>query len=354
MAKSLIEAASVMQPLSAKPTGVSGSDDASQFPSPCVLSPRDETRRIFVDVVQKQLINLGVRPVPRPVFRKVHGVAKAILDIDTRIPGRFRHGILAQRSFPAWVRFSSDTSPTTPDSANSTIGIGIKLFGVDCRTLDEDDPDAGTADLVMQNHDRFFVDTGEEFCAFSNAAVSGDFDGFLASHPETKVVLGEMAKSQTSVLSATYWSVLPYACGPEAVIKYRLQPIGLVEENSASATNPDELRADLANRLVKSAAVFEFAIQPFTTDADTPIDAATRRWMTPFETVGTLTIEAQDITQLGQAPYGENLSMNPWRVPKANRPLGSIADSRRITYRASAFQRRTANGIPNVEPRKPR
>ncbi|TIS45798.1 MAG: hypothetical protein E5W96_29365 [Mesorhizobium sp.] len=319
----------------------------------CAASFREETRRLFVDVVQRHFLASGIRPAPRPVFRKVHGVAKATLRIDQGIPERFRQGLFSYRELVAWVRFSSDTSPDTPDASRSTIGIGIKLFGLRCETLDADDPDAGTADLLMQNHDRFFVDTGQDFCEFSHAAVNGNFDAYLAEHPETKVVLDEMAKPESSVLTATYWSVLPYACGPEAIVKYRLRPM-LASSQATPGADPNFLKVDLANRLSSSEAAFEFAIQPFSTDTETPVDAAIRRWPTAFVPIGSLVFERQDVNRAGQELYGDNLSINPWRTPLDNRPLGSIADSRRITYRSSAYVRRTANGVAAVEPRRPR
>ncbi|WP_246802231.1 hypothetical protein [Ensifer sp. ENS06] len=319
----------------------------------CKASFREETRRLFVDVVQRHFIGSGVRPAPRPVFRKVHGVAKATLRINQDISERYRQGLFSYREFAAWVRFSSDTSPDTADASRSTIGIGIKLFGLRGETLDADDPHAGTADLLMQNHDRFFVDTGQDFCEFSHAAVNGDFDTYLAEHPETKAVLDEMAKPESSLLTATYWSVLPYACGPEAIVKYRLRPM-LASNEAAHETDPNFLKLDLAHRLSASEATFEFAIQPFSSQEETPVDAATRRWPTSFVPVGSLVFERQDVNRIGQELYGDNLSINPWRTPLDNRPLGSIADSRRITYRSSAYVRRTANGVAAVEPGRPR
>jgi hypothetical protein len=326
---------------------------ADSFAAGCEVSFHEETRRIFVDVVQKGLIALGQRPAPRPVFRKVHGVARGTLRINTDLPDRFRHGLFARREFAAWIRFSSDTASNTPDDANSTLGIAIKLFGVGCDSLDSDDPDAGTADLLMQNHDRFFVDTGKDFCAFSHAAVFGDFDAYLASHPETKRVLDEMAKPEASVLTATFWSVLPYACGPEAIVKYRLQP-ATPTKDAAPPAGPNRLKAELERRLLDAEAEFELAVQPFSSEGETPLDAATRRWPTPFQPIAKLTIDRQDITTGGQAAYGDNLSMHPWRTPAANRPLGSIAEARRIAYRSAAYLRRTTNGVPAVEPTRPR
>jgi hypothetical protein len=333
---------------------ITAGTDTQLAASACAGPFREETRRLFVDVAQQGIIAAGVKPAPRPVFRKLHGIAHGSLRLHSDLPDRFRHGLLAQSSYAAWVRFSSDTRPQTPDRENSTLGIAIKLFGVTGATLDEDDPDAGTCDLLLQNHDRFFVDNGQDFCEFSHAAVLGDFDAYIAAHPETKVVLDEMAKPEASALGATYWSVLPYACGPEVAVKYRLAPLGAPAGGTLPVEDPDYLKADLARRLASGAASFEFAVQPFTSDTETPLDKAMKRWPTPFLPIGVLTLDRQVVGAPGQAAYGENLSFHPWRVPPSNQPLGSIADARRITYRSSAHLRRTVNGVPAVEPRRAR
>lgn len=322
--------------------------------SACDAASGEETRRLFVDVVQKRIIASGRRPAPRPVFRKLHGVARGDLLIDANLPERFRHGIFAGRDYPAWIRFSSDTASETPDGAGSTLGIGIKLFHVTGTTLDEDDPDAGTADLLMQNHDRFFVATGRDFCDFSHAAVLGDFDAWLAGHPETAEVLAEMSKIERSVLGATYWSVLPYACGSEASVKYRLTPLGHQQGDAPRVDVPNFLRNDFISRLTAGPARFELAVQAFTSEAETPLDNAMIRWQTPFQRIGELVIGRQDVAAAGQDAYGDNLSIHPWRVPQTNMPLGSIAQSRRLAYRSAGALRRTINGVSTCEPCRPR
>ena len=78
------------------------------------------------------------------------------------------------------------------------------------------------------------------------------------------------------------------------------------------------------------------------------------RWPTPFQRVGELVVDRQDVTAPGQEAYGDNLSFQPWRAPAANRPLGSVAASRQVTYRSAAHLRRTVNGVPAPEPGRPR
>jgi hypothetical protein len=110
---------------------------------------------MFVDIVQQGRIQRGQRPAERPVFRKLHGVAHGRLEMLTDRPQDLRAGVFAHDTLPAWVRFSSDAAPTDPDLA-STLGVGIKVFGVPGRNaLGED---GGTADFILQNHNVFFLD----------------------------------------------------------------------------------------------------------------------------------------------------------------------------------------------------
>ena len=102
---------------------------------------------------------------------------------------------------------------------------------------------------------------------------------------------------------------------------------------------------------------FRFEMQLPVEGASPPIDQATYRWSeaeAPFVEVGRLYFDRQDVNIEGQEGYGETLTFNPWRVPEANRPLGSIAHSRRASYPASAAQRHRVNGDPDAEPHAPR
>ncbi|HEX7192044.1 MAG TPA: catalase, partial [Thermoanaerobaculia bacterium] len=181
----------------------------------------EQLKEMFVDIVQKRRIAAGQKPAMRPVFLKVHGIAHGTFEIKRNLPKNLAVGVFASRkALPVWVRFSSDTTPTTPD-LRTTIGIGIKLFGVaGPKLIDNGD----TQDFILQNHDVFFVDTAKDMCAFTKSGVvDGSYDPYLAKHPKTKAILDAMKKVEVSVLTTTFWSVLPYGLGRRAV-KYKLVP----------------------------------------------------------------------------------------------------------------------------------
>ncbi|MCX4851274.1 LodA/GoxA family CTQ-dependent oxidase [Streptomyces sp. NBC_00893] len=327
----------------------------------CAEDAAAALKLMFVDLTQRARMARGQDPVKRPVFLKPHGVARGTFTVADDLPAELRVGFLeAARTRPggltAWVRFSSDTVPGSSD-LKTTLGAGIKLFGVPGPKLLEADTEADTQDLLLQNHDVFFVDTAQDMCEFTKAGViDGSYDPYLEAHPVTKEVLDAMAKFEQSVLTTSFWGVLPYAFGPDRFVKYKLVPAGC-EPGDPKATPPDEdptyLGADLAYRLAAGPAVFDLLLQFRTDDDRMPLDRATVRWeeseSSPVK-VAQLTFQQQDVTARGQAAYGENLALNPWHSLADHRPVGSIAEVRRTVYQASAEQRRDVNGVPAAEP----
>jgi hypothetical protein len=324
----------------------------STLPLNSTFEPIEDIRASFVDRFQKVRIAHGEKPAERAVFRKQHGVAKGKLTVVETCPADFRIGLWAQGPFNVWIRLSSDAPPDVPDQKNNTLGFAIKLLGVAGPTLATDNPLASTADLIFQNSDVFFVDNAREMAAISSDKETKDF---TAVHKRSLLILNEMARVEKSLVSARYSSTLPYALG-DAVVKYRLIAAQPVEDRDPD-TSPTYLADDIKRRLKAGAVIFLIEAQPFVDDSVTPIDRATERWeekISRFVPVARLDIPAQDIDQSGQAAYGEALAFSPWRTLYENRPLGSIADARRIAYPASAAVRRSLNGQSMQEPDTPR
>jgi len=319
----------------------------------CVQDPSGKLKQMFVDIVQRRRIKQGQVPATRPVFRKVHGVARGDFEIRADLPKDLRVGVFALKKLAAWVRFSSDIAPTDPD-LRSTCGIGIKLFGVPGKKLLGD---GNTQDFILQNHDVFFVDTAKDMCEFTKAGVvEGNYDPYLRTHPVTKQILDAMQKVELSVLTATYWSVLPYAFGKGRYVKYKLEP-EQARDSEPPTDNSNYLADDLARRLLNGEARFKFMVQCRTNAKAMPLDTATVRWSerdSPPIHVATLILPQQDIAPLGQRTYGENLAFNPWHALPEHEPQGTISAARKVVYAASADERRNANGVTTREPAEPR
>ena len=332
-------------------------DEPEDVSPPCFDCEGQSTERLiemFVRMTQEKRIRLGQTPAERSVFRKLHGVAYGRFEVSRDMDPQLRVGLFAHDSLDAWMRFSSDTLPTSPD-LGSTLGIGIKLFGVG----DSEGPGepTSTADFVMQNFERFFVQDAKEMCEFTYAGVvQGDYPGYLAKHPETQDVLDAMSKVEGSVLTTTYWAILPFALGNE-IVKYKLEPE--TEPQNVPNDARDYLAVDMANRLAERDYRFRFLIQRRTNSATMPLDRAMDVWPeseSPFVQVATLILPRQNIRERGQSDYGQGLAFNIWRTPQVNAPSdeSSIAAARKAVYLAGAAARRRANGQSPHDATEPR
>ncbi|MEO6191528.1 MAG: LodA/GoxA family CTQ-dependent oxidase [Thermoanaerobaculia bacterium] len=309
---------------------------------------------LFVDQFQGSQIATGEVPATRPVFRRTHGVAHGTFVVNPNLPDELRVGVFAQKSeYPAWVRFSSDVQPGKSDY-KGTVGIGIKLFGVKGPKVMEPDQDATTQDFILQNFDIFFVDNATDMCL-----VSQDFDAFVKTHPKTQEILDDMAVVVNSVLETPFWGVLPTHFGPDHYCKYKIEPeiVPSGDGKQPDYNDPFYLRGDLHTRLKNGEARLKFMVQMRTDPAKMPLDEATVRWseeLSPPIHVATLVVPQQDLDTRGQADYGENLAINTWHTLAEHQPAGSLAEARKVTYRASARVRRDVNGVPLGEPVEPR
>ncbi len=323
-------------------------------------------QHMFVDMTGKRRVEtLGQCPARRPVFLRTHGIIKGELTFKKDIPTDLQHGLFANpgAKHPVYVRYSSDLADGRPDW-KSTIGIGIKIFDVPGKKVVSDDG-ANTADLLLQNVPFFFVDTAKDMCGFTKASLEGWGDEWAQRNaPDTNNLLDKLAKPIRSVLATDLWSVVPFRLGT-SYCKYILMPGTSTFAGDPDIDDPDFLGKDLAGRMARGDATLDIYIQKQPDAKDVgqayidkhfPLDRATVIWdedeAVPVH-VATIKLPKQDITKPEQEIYGDWLAFNIGRVPKANAPVGSIADARMTVYQASADYRRKQNGQPETEPAKP-
>lgn len=315
----------------------------------CKGDPMGSLERMFVGVVQEGRIRQDQRAA-RATFAKGHGVAHGTFDVVPDLPDDLRRGVFALETRPVWVRFSSDIDPGAPDF-KSMCGIAIKVFGVDGPKLLGMEP---TQDFILQNHDVFVVDDARGFCDLTKAAViDGNIAAFMRDHPRAAKIYQGMQKPEASLLTATYWSILPYALGETQYVKYKLEPEGAPSGQLPADPGPNYLSVGLARDLRAAPARFRFMVQLRTNPRSMPLDRATRRWSeasSPPVHVATLTLPRQDILVPGQAAYGEALAFNPWHSLPEHAPQGSLAEARRGTYQKSAATRHDYSGTTATGP----
>ncbi len=315
----------------------------------CKRDATEKLKEMFVEFGQKHSIEKGSKPARRAVFRKQHGIAYGQFIINQDINKHFKIGIFDGNHYDCVVRFSSDTAPNAPD-LHSTLGVGLKLFGVSGENLLGE---SNNADFIFQNIDHFFASDAKQMCEFTTAgAIDHNYPSYLKHHPKVAEILDEMQKIEASCLTASYWAILPFKLGNHQIVKYRLVPDKTT--GGAPFDNLNYLGYDLQNRLRNDSAKFRFEVQ-LRTDNNMPIDDAQSVWSTqksPYICIAELHLPKQDICAIGQEEFGENLAFNIWRTLPAHEPLGSIADARKVVYKASAKARHQANGQQLYEPEK--
>lgn len=332
------------------PPEYDGSADPDGDPTAVLI---DRLTTLFVRKEQADRITLGQQPAERTVFRKIHGSARARFEPLDSVPEPWRVGIFGHGALDAWVRFSSDSPPSGAD-LGTTLGVGIKLFGLDA--FDSLGSTSRTADLIMQNYPVFFVDDLKEMVDFTYAGVvQKDYPGYLTSHPKTRRILDDMVVSEGSVLTTTYWGVLPFRMGSE-IVKYRLDPV--TSPSNVPDDDADYLAIDLAQRLSAAEYSLILSVQLRTEPDAMPLDRATEPWSeeaSPYVPVARLRIPRQDVLARGQKEYAQNLAFNIWRAPSENLPdpESTIALARRAVYAAGANLRHDANGETRSDPAEP-
>jgi hypothetical protein len=141
-----------------------------------------------------------------------------------------------------------------------------------------------------------------------------------------------------------YFSAAPIQFGPYAV-HYRLKPRAANAPDAKPGQTPNYLAEDLSARVKKEPVAFDFAVQFFVDETQTPIEDVSVEWkedVAPFVTLGRLTLIPQDpYSDPGRKLYEfiEKLSFDIWHAPEEFKPLGNIMRARRVAYKASAKER---------------
>ncbi|MCS3430570.1 hypothetical protein [Klebsiella sp. BIGb0407] len=318
----------------------------------------EDIRRMFVDEIQvPRIVNNNQTPAKRAAFAKTHGTVSGSFQVVDNLPERYQVGIfIPGKRYTAWVRYSSDIAQTAAD-LNSTVGIGIKLFGITGRKSIDQEADGSTLDFILQNTEVFFASDADDMVNFKSAAMSGKLDAFLVNNPEMAAVLDSMDKKVDTLLGEPLWSCVPFKFGND-YCKFKLHARTLPSSNHvANFGGINYLAEDLAYRLRNSEIKLDFYVQLRNNPAKQSLTDARNLWdereAVPYK-VATLTLYQQDIRTRQQQEYGESLSFNLWRTLPEMEPVGSIAEARKVIYQSSAEVRRNVNGQSIGEPDKPR
>ena len=326
--------------------------------------PADEaalTQSIIEDAIRVVEQHRDNTRVLRDAHAKAHGCMKAKVTVSADLDSSLQHGVLSEpgKTWQAWMRLSNGNAYPQFDRARDARGMAIKLLDVPGEKLSKSPQHASEQDFVMFNHPAFFVRDVVEYK--SNFAAQADGQKVLAFFPSWNpstweirhmiIALKTLSPAPETPVATTYNSIAPFKLG-EHNIKYRVIPqpeacpeYQLPEQNQDL---PNFLRNALYQQLSLDRVPACFALQVQRQNAEyyMPIEDPSVEWneaISPFETVATIKVPAQDFDSREQNLFCDNLSFNPWHALPEHRPIGGINRLRKAVYEAVSIYRLERN-----------
>lgn len=331
----------------------------------------------------------GIGRVVRNAHAKGYGLARGEFEILSGLPDAYAQGIYAKPGrHEAMVRFSNGTSHVGSDRfLGPIVGMGLKIFGIEGKTLLEDEPDSHTFDYGLINHPVFFVNTLAHYVFIQALFADAGLPPASSLTPEEKqaalhrvlynFVTGKgtlppeqwaweelgafLHLSQTkpvNLLLSTYWTMGAVRHG-DYVAKVRVAPVQFfadrVEQRVLDLTSAEQVfRPALVAELRERPYEFDVQVQLCADLDQMPVEKTTVLWpesLSPYVTVAKLRLPQQDIGGEDNFEKMDKTSMAAWRVTDEHRPLGSIMRSRKEAYRQSSILRHQANHQVRKEPK---
>jgi hypothetical protein len=278
----------------------------------------------------------------RALHRKQLLAAQAELVVLPDLPEFARHGLFAKpATFEARVRLSNGGMDKAPDKQPDIRGFSFAALGVRGDSALGNGP-AKSQGFALINQETFAFPKSDEFVDFVAAAAEGKGAllkflvrryGLIGGPSRLLKMVASVGKPFAGFANETFFSAAPLACGPYAV-RVRLSPDAA---NGAADPGADaDWGADMARRLNAQDLTYTLELQPFVSEAVTPIEDASVNWPTPYTPVARLTLPRQDLSSAAGtmlAAEAEAATMfDPWCALEAHRPLGDVMRARKVVY----------------------
>lgn len=294
-----------------------------------------------INVVQRRNKEAsGAKSEARAFHAKIHaGIDNAEFVVMDNIPYELQGGILVPgRRYPTDVRLSSASGLIQPDTKGDLRGLAARV-----RTAD------GPQHFLGTNAEQAHARNAYQFVQFALAA-SGSKAlmfprlfwnlGISETVRMLRTVIGQTKRPITSLAAETYWSRSAYAFGDFAA-KFQFTPSSSADVHTAPSDG--FLKLDLIERLRLAPVVFDFQVQYFLNEIETPIEDGYVLWTSLPFTIAQLVLPQQDLlspSALTAFSSVEDIEFNPWFTTKTIRPLGSLNRARRKVYPASVRLRK--------------
>jgi hypothetical protein len=239
-----------------------------------------------------------------------------------------------------WVRLSNGGMDHASDRKPDIRGFSLRVLGV------QGDAALGgpckSQDFALINQEKFAFPKSDEFVDFVVAASHGG-GALLKFMAKRYGLLGSVKRlAQTAktfgapfggFAAQPMFSAAPLANGPYAV---RVRLVPAVANGAPVQGAQDDWAGEFAGRLKARDLQWDLQLQPYVSEALTPIEDASVNWPTPYTTVARLTLPVQDpAADPAFARQVEAAVFDPRQALAAHRPLGDVMRARKVVYFAS-------------------
>ena len=346
----------------------------------------DEHLKVVIDKAEDYVARSATADGPSGAVRDAHakgyGLVRGEVEILDGLPAEYAQGIYATPGrHGALIRFSNGSPHAGADvRLGTSVGMALKMFGIDGPTLLEDEPDTHTFDYTCINGPIFFCNTLEHYLFFQDLFLQastyfaqgrpgthrfltdfvtgkGTFEQEDWAWDELLAMLRLQQTPSVNVLLSCYWTMGAVRHG-DCIAKVRIAP----DPHFAEAVTRRDIEPGLASEVTRPALVAELKERPYAfdiqvqlcTDLDRmPVEDLTVEWpesISPYVTVARLRIPQQDISGPDNIEKMDALSFSPWRVTAEHAPLGSLMRARKEVYRHSSMLRHALNHQKRAEP----
>jgi hypothetical protein len=308
-----------------------------------VIAPGEDTRfagfaKQFAELQARKSAKYGVG---RALHRKQIMAVTGTLKVLPKLPQFARHGLFAKPGVhEVWARLSNGGLDRAPDRRPDIRGFSLRVFGVTGDSALGNGP-VKSQDFTLINQEKFAFATSTEFVDFVIAASRGNVTllkymlrryGLMRGPARVAQMMKTVKKPFGGFATDAMFSSVPMACGLYAV-RVRLLPSR--DNGGPTPGASEDWQADVAARLARQDLMWDLQLQPFVSEALTPIEDASVNWPTPYTTVARLVIPKQKIDSEQARAFAEkveNAVFDPWQAMAAHRPLGEVQRARKVVY----------------------
>jgi hypothetical protein len=294
--------------------------------------------------------------IKRDAHPKDLGFLKASFTVERDLLEKAKVGIFKEeKEYKCFIRLSNSSGKIQSDKEKDFRGLAIKLLGVEGERLN--DKESSSQDFVLMSYPIMPLGTVKLFydAVYYAIKVHPLLLALKFIFTGKKSILDHLKKGKknhTSSLDIRYWSTTPYKFGV-SVVKYSLIPTSKYVSNLLEPLTDNYLAENNAKHLEETEATFDFCIQYFKNEKETPIENAGIVWdeeIFPFVKIATLRIPKQKIGTAARKELAENLSFSPANSLKTHQPIGSINRARIIIYEQLSVFRHAKNNKTIVDP----